>query len=242
MKYKIEQWPKNKVLSIKDLGEYQIELRENGRKYVYKKERTCRCCAFKQSIQEFYIKDKKTNRRSTKCRDCELKDRGVLNIGKLRFADHLFDKGFRVCGICSETKVISDFSKNKSGPRGYQSYCFKCSAEHVKKYQTEQRLTLGDHYVKQYGKLKGIKKFNKDIIEELRNEMIKNRKDKFFVDDKAFSSLRDFARYIEKEYKLPISTTEKRISAGKTEEECKISEFEARSIASKNNWKKRNKL
>ena len=37
------------------------------------------------------------------------------------------------------------------------------------------------------------------------------------------------AKYIENKYGIPITTTEKRIYDGKTEEDCKISKYECRS-------------
>ena len=51
------------------------------------------------------------------------------------------------------------------------------------------------------------------------------------MDGLGFVTVADFARYMEEKYGLPITMTEKRISQGKTEEQCKLSESEMRSIA-----------
>jgi len=76
-----------------------------------------------------------------------------------------------------------------------------------------------------------LSNFDKATINKLRKEILEKRKPKYFIDGKEFVKVREFARYIESEYGLPISTTEKRIFEGKTEEQCKLNQTKTRSIA-----------
>ena len=230
-KYKIEQFPKNKDFDLTKLNEYQIEIRNNQKKYYYGKEMTCNKCYKKQPIDEFYISNKVTGRRQLYCRDCQMKGMGVVEIGKQRFANKIIEKGFRRCSVCKEIKPLTEYTKSISGYKGYANNCYSCSNKLRAKYVKEQREKVGIFYIKQYGKRKGISNFTNENIDKLRKEIERKRDAKYFVDNKKFVTLSDFARYIERQYGVPFTTTEKRISQGKTEEECKLSKAEMRSKA-----------
>lgn len=227
--YSLEQFPKNK--DIVKLSDEQKTLRANTKQYTYGKTHKCRCCGKELKIKEFYVKDKHTGRRSTKCRDCELKDKGIVEIGRVRYSKIIFKKGFRRCSICKDTKPLSDFFKNATQYGGYSNNCIDCNNKAVSELQKNGQKTISDWYVKEYGKRNGISKFDKQTITNLRNEILDKRKPKYFVDKKEFVTITDFAKYIYEKYGLPITMTEKRISEGKTEEQCKLTENEARSIA-----------
>ena len=99
MKYSIEQYPKFKNFDKSQLSEYQFEIRNNQKKYKYSKTKTCTKCHKKLPIKEFYIRDKETGRRRGHCRDCQMREADILEIGKYRFADKIlksFDKPFTV--------------------------------------------------------------------------------------------------------------------------------------------------
>ena len=72
-------------------------------------------------------------------------------------------------------------------------------------------------------------------MEQLRNEIIENRKPILFLDGNEFLTIADFARYIELNYNIPTTTTEKRISDGAKETDCIIPEKEYRSLKSGTN-------
>ena len=231
MKYSIEQYPKYVDIDSFKLNKWQILVRQNRKIYVYDDTIICSICFEELPVNEFYIKDKYTGRRSTFCRDCSLKKDGVIEVGKLRFSEKIWHKGFRRCSVCKNIKPITKFSKNKSYFGGYSSYCKKCMAKKQDEYLKNQSLYLGDFYVKQYAKRKyGLNILNKEI-DKYRKEIINNRKPKYFIDEMKFYTIRDFAIYIKDKYGNPITMTEKRIHEGKTEEECKWSETKMRSIA-----------
>lgn len=231
MKYELNKFPKNKKTDLKELSENQIIVRNNLKIYVYKKSKTCNKCFFKQPINEFYVKNKETGRRSNSCRDCQMKNDGVVELGKQRFSDVIFKKGFRRCSACKNIKPLNDFTKNRSNAGGIANTCYKCSKKLHDDYIKEGRDNLTDFYVREYGKRNGVKKFNIKIIESLRNEIIESRKDKYFLDGKSFLTMEDFAEYIFKEYGNPLTMTKKRINEGKTEKDCVLSENEMRSKA-----------
>jgi hypothetical protein len=228
--YELNQFPKNKKIDSSNLNEYQEVIRSNLKKNVYGKTITCNKCFIEQPIKEFYVKNKDTGRRQLYCRDCQMKGSGVVEIGKQRFADAIENKGFRRCSICKETKMLSSFKKNKRQKNGISNNCYDCGQTKVKQFKKKQKNDIGDFYVKQYClRNYGFSPKNREELEKYREEISEGRKPKYFIDDKQFTSLVDFSIYIEKTYGNPQTMTKQRIHQGKTEEDCKLSEFEMRS-------------
>ena len=235
MKYTIEQYPKNKDFDISKLNEYQIYIRNNQKKYKYGKTKTCSKCHKKLPIKEYYIKDKETGRRCSYCRDCQMREADIIEIGKVRYTKDILKKGFRRCSVCKETKPISEYTKSKSGFGGYSNNCYKCSNRLHSEFLQKQKNEIGDFYVKQYALSKYGLRISDNEIEKYREEIRENRKPKYFIDDESFTTIRDFARYIELNYNIPTTTTEKRISDGAKETDCIIPEKKYRSLKSGSN-------
>jgi len=227
--YSVEQFPKNK--DIANLSDEQKFIRQNQKKYVYKDKFTCVKCGKEQPIQEFYVADINTGRRKKSCRDCQMKAADVIEIGKLRFSEKILGKGFRRCSVCKDIKPLEAFKKNKNQYKGVSNNCYDCSRQLHHAFYINQKEKIGKSFIQEYGKRKGIVVFDKKVLNELKNEIIESRKPKLFLDGKGFVTVADFARYIELQYGLPVTMTEKRISEGKTEEQCKMTESEMRSIA-----------
>jgi len=227
--YSVEQFPKNK--DIANLSDEQKFIRQNQKKYVYKDKFTCVKCGKEQPIQEFYVADINTGRRKKSCRDCQMKAADVIEIGKLRFSEKILGKGFRRCSVCKDIKPLEAFKKNKNQYKGVSNNCYDCSRKLHKDFVDRQTEEIGVFYIKQYGIRKGVVDFTDEVMQQLKQEIIESRKPKYFIDGLEFVTVADFARYIKKEYGLPITTTEKRISEGKNEQDCKLSEREMRSIA-----------
>lgn len=234
-KYTIEQFPKNKTINASKLNEYQIDIRNNQKKYIYAKEKTCNTCGNKQSINEYYIRDRKTGRRNNKCRDCCLKSQGVLEIGKQRFADKIYNKGFRRCSVCKDIKPLDLFTKNKHQHGGISNNCYECAKKLHDEFVQKSKKEIGEHYVKEYGKRNGITTFDVTVIENLREKIKDSRKPKYKLDGELFLTARDLAKFINRNYNIPITTTEKRINEGANEKECTITEKEYRIIKSGTN-------
>lgn len=229
-KYKVEQFPKNK--DIFGLSDEQKQIRKGKKKYTYEAEFTCVKCGKKQAISEFYIRDKNTGRRNKGCRDCQMKAANVIEIGKFRFAKKILGKGFRRCSVCKEIKPIMEFGKSDKSFGGHFHNCKDCNYKLSQTFIKSQREKIGLFYIKQYGKQKyGYVKFNKRIIDKLKSEILENRKPKFFVDGFEFVTVADFGRYIEDKYGVKAETVERRILVGRTEDECKLSESDMRSLA-----------
>lgn len=225
--YLLEQYPKNKELGL--LSDEQKNIRVNI-KHIKSKFKVCKKCGKKQKITEFYFKDKVTKRRDSTCRDCRLKQQGVIEIGALRFAMNIFKKGFRRCSVCKEIKPLNEYTNSATQYGGYSNNCYACSKKLHDEFINKERAAIGDFYVRQYALSNyGIRISLPDDYEKYRAEIIDKRKAKYFIDNREFLTLRDFARYIERQYGLPITMTEKRIMVGKTTEECKLTEHEMRS-------------
>jgi hypothetical protein len=231
MEYQITKYPKNKETDYSKLSEYQIVIRNKQRFYKYSSKKTCKQCMHILPIDQYYIKDKKTGRRSNICKDCILKNNGVLEIGKLRFAIDILKKGFRRCSVCKTIKNITEFSKSKNNYGGHSNNCYECSKKLHFDFMQDQQNEVKDFYVKQYALSNYGKNITDKEIEKYRNEILEKRKPKYFIDNLKFVTIANFARYIESEYKNPITMTEKRISEGKTEIECTYSENKMRSLA-----------
>lgn len=235
MQYTIEQYPKNKDFDFSKLNEYQIFIRNNKKIYKYKENKTCSKCFKELPINEFYVKDKETGRRCSYCRDCQMIEADIIEIGKVRYAKDILKKGFRRCSVCKETKPLTAYSKSITGYEGYSNNCYECSNRLHGEYLQKQKNEIGNFYVRQYGLRIGITEFTNEVIEQLRNEIIENRKPILFLDGNEFLTIADFARYIELNYNIPTTTTEKRISDGAKETDCIIPEKEYRSLKSGTN-------
>lgn len=182
LKYKILQYPQNKEINPLDLSYEQNQIRQNSvRKYTYGEKMKCRICGIVHTIDYFYVKDKITERRATKCKDCTMKARGVVEIGKLRFSAKIAEKGFRRCSVCKEIKPLTEYKKCKGKYLGLSHNCYECSARLHDEYIKKQQKEIGVHYIKSFGKLKGINEFNESIISELRNEILSNREKKTVI-------------------------------------------------------------
>lgn len=230
--YKITQYPAFTDNNQRTLTLDQVKIRKeynNQRKGKIQ----CKRCGEYLNENEFYSRKKDKNgkvlKRRIECKDCTLRRMGVKEIGKQRFADKIEEKKFRRCSVCKEIKPILEFSKNKSQKNGVSNNCYNCSFELHKKYINKQRQSIGDQYIREYGKRNGIKTFDRKIIEELRIELEEKRHPKYYLDGFSFVKKVDIARYIENKYGNPITMTVKRLEKGYTEKECTISESENRS-------------
>ena len=177
-----------------------------------------------ETNKEFY--DSRTHKQCSKCGVIDLVDNFPNNVSKCqkcinsyvveRIKKYEYTNEKKSCNNCGEVKAHNEFPK-------LDNTCKKCRYEIHKQYQIEQRETLGDWYVKEYGKYTyGYKEFTEKLIDDLRNELKEKRKPKHKFDGKNFRTTRDFAKYVFEKYKVPITTVEKRIYEGRTEYECTL--------------------
>ena len=146
----------------------------------------------------------------------------------IRFSKKILEKGFRRCSICKEIKHIEAYTNNKKYYGGKSPACYECTYDNYQKFWIKQKEEIGLFYIKQYGLRKGINKFTKKIIANLKLEIEESRKPKYFLDGLEFKTNIAFANYIKKQYGHPTNQTLGRIYNGKPEEDCKLTEFEMR--------------
>lgn len=192
-----------------------------------------------ENNKAFY--DKRTHKECSKCGKIDIlinfyHNKSICNncinsyVVKRR-KDYKYKAVKKSCNQCGKYKKDIHFPK-------LNNTCKKCKAENMKNYMDEQRKNLTDVYIKIYGKTRyGLKVFNDEIIEKLRNEILEKRKPKHFFDNKEFYTTRDFAKYIYIKYKVPVTTVEDRINNGRTEYECTLNrlDFVRYNLKNKNN-------
>ena len=91
-KTKLNQYPKFRGDDSRSLSKDQKQIRFNADRMIYGDTMVCNKCQVEQPIKEFYVTNKVTGRRKRSCRDCQMKNANVLNIGKNRFADEIEKK------------------------------------------------------------------------------------------------------------------------------------------------------
>ncbi|NWJ53051.1 MAG: hypothetical protein HXX14_19535 [Bacteroidetes bacterium] len=235
-KYTLEQFPKNKDIGSSKLSAAQLKLRAKATPQSLSAEETrvCKICGKKQPITEFYVRDKVTGARRIRCKDCVLKSEGVIELGKIRFANKLFDKGFKKCGICKSIKPLSEFREDQNQSNRHITICYECN----QKYRRIQRETLGDFYVKNYIKRNKLSM----TIDQARNMILETREHIFIIDNQLFKTLKDFTNYVFQQYSIPLSTVANRIRQGYSENDCKLSQHDFQSMSVKKSHRKRSKI
>lgn len=198
----LNQYPKNKIIAEK-LSADQLSLRVKAKhRDFYLEQKRCKMCQFEQPITEYYIHNKETGRRNARCRDCILKQMGVVEIGKIRFSEKIFDKGFRRCSICKDIKPLEMYDRNGKYKGNISPTCKECNYTLSRKFITAKR-----------------------------DERRSKRKPKHILDGHEFFTSMDFANHILTVYGNAIDGTLARLASGKTEKECTISEYDMRSSA-----------
>ena len=87
----------------------------------------CNTCHKKQTIDRYYLHDKKTKTYKPKCKTCcDIRD-GVKEIGKIREGMKLAEKGFRKCWTCRIIKPFSQFCRNRRMYKGLSYVCRDCT-------------------------------------------------------------------------------------------------------------------
>jgi len=193
---------------------------------------TCKACNITKDAINFYIKDKNSGRRSGKCKLCEAKQAGIKNIGKLSVSKEHLDNGKRKCCDCKIVKPITDFVKNKSVKSGHSSVCYDCSKERVYKYRRNSNKELGSHYLKRFA-ISNYGVRHEDVTDELleiaKLHIQAKRSLKLNLDGLEFSTMQQFATYVNKKYGISEHCVKKRLDTGHTESDCTIPEFDFRS-------------
>lgn len=233
-KYKIKQYPQNKDIPLDSLSIEQIWIRDSQNSIHTVPEdttgkRKCKCCGKELPESEFYFKDRERKRLDTTCKDCRLKNAGILTVGKVRFSKALLKKNFRRCSICKQILPLSEFNPSSKSYGGYVNTCKECNITLTKHYRQKQQLNPGRFYLRQYGLRKGIRDFTDEVYDKLQQEVANKRTERYFIDGKGFVTVSDFADYMHSTYGIPVTTTKKRIAEGYTTEQCRLSQKEARS-------------
>ena len=181
-------------------------------------EKICNCCKQSLPVTNFYPRilpvSKKISYVSI-CRKCKsLNDK--RNTGKLKERKELKEKGLRYCSKCDSIKPIS------YAP----CYCKECYIKVRQEYRKSEKGKL-TRYVANFREYNGF--VNDDIIEiiKLKKELKKYLIFKF--DNLEFLDKVQLAKYLFKNYNIPINRTISRIKIHNcSPEECLLSEKEFR--------------
>lgn len=194
--------------------------------------KTCNKCNISQDEIEFYCKDRKTGRLSNKCRTCEAKEHGIIFIGKNKFHKELREQGLIKCSDCKAIQPRKNYHTNNTAMYGYSQVCKSCCLSRHRKYVADAKENLTPAFLKQHLKLKynlNIKDATPELLDIAKYEILIKREPKYFLDGKSFTTLREFAIYVQNAYGMGIHSTEARIRFGHTEKQCTVSEHDHRS-------------
>ncbi len=230
---RIKQWSTSTRINWDSLSEEQKQLRREAQIVLNGETRICNQCFKEQEITEYWWSDKKKGKRQPKCRDCCLRNKGIVEVGKVRHALVVLDKGFRKCCDCKRVLPMHEnFHRNENEFGGYSHICITCADKRQRKFQSRQQRVIGKSYVKRWAKENKLPYNEVEHYELYKEQIMAKRVPKYFCDGKDFVTLRDFARYIEEKYSIPITATENRMHDGAKEEECKLSDFQYRTLKS----------
>jgi hypothetical protein len=231
MKYDVKQFPEFKDGRLGGLSNEQKLVRGNRKhRDFYATDKPCKTCCKTLPISEYWFKDKKSGRRSSVCKDCMLKDQGVVEIGKIRFGRKIKSKGFKRCTGCKDILPFSEYHPSTASHDGFAYVCKVCSVKYTKDYIHRQREELSDYYVTQRFKEKhGRNPEHSKEIDEWRKVLTKRRAVKYTIDGKDFNTKQGLANYLLTEYGQKVDQTISRISAGCEIERLKTPSSEYRS-------------
>jgi hypothetical protein len=131
-KYKITRHQTSINIDLSTLSKEQLVLRskeieEQGEKKI------CKTCLKNKLFGKYRLR---LARRGVKgifydatCKDCHARKRGTKEIGKLKYAKELFNKGFRKCTACKNTKPLTEYYLNKASHTGIMNDCKDCSKD-----------------------------------------------------------------------------------------------------------------
>ena len=129
-KYKITRHQTSINIDLSTLSKEQLFLRSKEIENQGKK-KMCKTCLKNKLFNTFRLR---LTRRGVKgifydatCKDCHARKRGTKEIGKLKYAKELFNKGFRRCTTCKETKPLTEYFLNKASHSGIMNTCKVCS-------------------------------------------------------------------------------------------------------------------
>lgn len=112
----------------------------------------CSKCGEVKPIEEFWIKDSKTNRRDSVCKKCrnEVRNKNNRLLGIKERKRVINKPGFRTCNKCKTEKPLLEFHKCRTNPGGFQYVCKECrvaidakvSVKRKEKYRREHPIKL----------------------------------------------------------------------------------------------------
>lgn len=101
----------------------------------------CRKCGHVLLLEKFDRCKTKSDGVDSRCKAC--KTAQIPNAGKRKRKTQrrklFYAQGLRECMDCHQTKSISEFPKNKSGPEGLSSYCLECGRAKSRRGNTGKR-------------------------------------------------------------------------------------------------------
>lgn len=129
MKYKIKQYQTSINLDFSKLSKEQIKIRALAAEKPGEK-KICKKCLKNKLLSDYRLR---TIRNGVKgiyydasCKDCHARTRGTKEIGKLSYAKELFNKGYRRCTTCKETKLLTEYYKNRASSTKISNTCKIC--------------------------------------------------------------------------------------------------------------------
>ena len=141
--YNITQHQTSIDIDLSKLSKEQIIIRAKEIEKKGEKKR-CKRCLKEKLFNGYRLR---AERRGVKgiyydvtCKDCHARTRGTKEIGKLSYAKTLFNKGFRRCTTCKDTKPLTEYYQNNASHTKISNTCKICANKiNCKKYHDSKK-------------------------------------------------------------------------------------------------------
>jgi hypothetical protein len=105
---------------------------------------------------------------------------------------------YKICKICGEKKIISDFHKDKTRKDGIRNICKNCCSDKIKKYYKDNKVNISiknkkwrvDNHSSIIERNKKWKENNLEKYKEIQKKYIKNNKNKIKKYRNKYNSVR----------------------------------------------------
>jgi len=212
------------------INEYQkmtlAQKKQKRRDELFKRGlRLCERCYEISELSNFYNDKDYPNGKKIYCNSCD-RDRKNRRKGSYKIieAKELLKYGLRKCGICSNTKPLSEFNLDTYYAKSGHGYiCLECSRKIAKAKRRKEQSDLSDSTLREY-----VRKHIGDPGDKYIDYLIPNARIGIATEPSCFCSVdgslfltqAEFTRYAEEKYGMVKRTVLSRLERGATAEQA----------------------
>lgn len=131
--------------------------------------KTCKKCKITKELSMFYNHKRQKDGKASECKECSrlyyLSTLSEEEANKIKENKKNTELGIKVCSSCNETKIITEFGKQKRGKGGIYALCKKCNNRKVAEYRkTKDGLTANIYSEQRHSTRDRNKKRGKSLL------------------------------------------------------------------------------